>query len=287
MQKIISELTRLYLPDNAMPASALALQLAGQATQATPLTTDDGRTRALAIPFRRQAGDGPEQHWTRLCAVANALQTELGLPPPAVSITGSDGFRLWLSLETPVPLAQVDAFLALLQAAYLPDVVSLPGAAAPVELPPCLHRPSGKWAAFIHPDLGASFADEPGLDMAPPAAGQAALLERLHSIGAQQFLAALHQLEQRHGTAAQGTAPGAGAPPETGAAAPVTGTATPALATATSVTATATPASGTAAPEMGATAPDGLLLKDATLDDIVRFLHAKNIEPTFRHLLPK
>jgi hypothetical protein len=34
-------------------------------------------------------------------------------------------------------------------------------------------------------------------------------------------------------------------------------------------------------------APDGLLLKDATLEDIVRFLHAKNIEPTFRHLMPK
>jgi hypothetical protein len=29
-----------------------------------------------------------------------------------------------------------------------------------------------------------------------------------------------------------------------------------------------------------------LLLRDATLEDIVRHLHAKNIEPTFRHLLP-
>jgi len=28
-----------------------------------------------------------------------------------------------------------------------------------------------------------------------------------------------------------------------------------------------------------------LLLKDATLEDIVRHLHAKNIEPTFRHLV--
>jgi hypothetical protein len=265
MQKIISELTRLYLPGSAIPASTLARQLAGQATQATPLTTDDGRTRALVIPFRRQAGDGPEQHWTRLCAVANALQTELGLPPPAVSITGSDGYRLWLSLETPAPLAQVQAFLALLRAAYLPDLASVPGATAPVELPPCLHQPSGKWAAFIHPDLGASFADDPGLDMAPPAAGQAALLERLHSIDAQQFQAALHQLEHRHGVATQETAPGAATP----------------------LTASATPATGTAAPATGATAPEGLLFKDATLDDIVRFLHAKNIEPTFRHLLPK
>lgn len=30
-----------------------------------------------------------------------------------------------------------------------------------------------------------------------------------------------------------------------------------------------------------------LLLKDASLENIVRFLHSKNIEPTFRHLLIK
>jgi hypothetical protein len=33
--------------------------------------------------------------------------------------------------------------------------------------------------------------------------------------------------------------------------------------------------------------PGGLLLKDATLEDIVRHLHAKNIEPTFRFLPPR
>jgi len=32
------------------------------------------------------------------------------------------------------------------------------------------------------------------------------------------------------------------------------------------------------------TVQDGLLLKDATLEDIVNYLHAKNIEPTFRFL---
>jgi hypothetical protein len=37
----------------------------------------------------------------------------------------------------------------------------------------------------------------------------------------------------------------------------------------------------------GPGAPDGLLLKDATLEDIIRHLHSRNIEPTFRHLLPK
>jgi hypothetical protein len=31
----------------------------------------------------------------------------------------------------------------------------------------------------------------------------------------------------------------------------------------------------------------GLLLKDATLEDIVRHLHGQNIEPTFRFLAPQ
>ncbi|WP_409032981.1 hypothetical protein [Janthinobacterium sp. CG_23.3] len=31
---------------------------------------------------------------------------------------------------------------------------------------------------------------------------------------------------------------------------------------------------------------DGLLLEDATLEDIVKLLHPKGIEPTFRHLIP-
>ena len=34
-------------------------------------------------------------------------------------------------------------------------------------------------------------------------------------------------------------------------------------------------------------ADSGLLLVDASLEDIIRFLHSKNIEPTFRHLLVK
>lgn len=33
--------------------------------------------------------------------------------------------------------------------------------------------------------------------------------------------------------------------------------------------------------------PAGLLLKDATLEDIVKLLHSRNIEPTFRHLIAK
>lgn len=244
MQKLISELTRLYLSAGAVSPEALAAHVLGNTTLAVKLADDAGQVRAIVIPFRKMNGGDGAQHWSQLCSLANALQTELGLPAPAVSISGADGYGLWLSLEKPVPAAQAQQFLELLGKAYLPDMAIDPGAVlAPVELPPCLNQSSGKWAAFIHPGMGASFADEPGLEMAPPVAGQVAFLEGLHSISGEQLRHAMEVLQ-------------------------------PAL------------AASAAAPERTAVSA-GLLLKDATLEDIVSFLHSKNIEPTFRHLLPK
>jgi hypothetical protein len=240
MQELTAQLARLYVPAAAL--DALQAQLAGALPAAVDLV-ENGATRAIIIPFDRQPDDGEAGHWERLCAVANALQADLGLPAPAVSISGASGYRLWLSLAQPVPLAQARRFVEGLRVAYFPRV-PLPsdGVGATVEVPPCLHHASGRWAAFIHPGMGASFAEEPGLEMAPPLTAQAAFLEPLESIGAAQFQRALDRLR-----------PAAPAP---------------------------------TAPWSEAVAPD-LLLKDATLEDIVRFLHSKNIEPTFRHLLPR
>ncbi|SFM46544.1 hypothetical protein [Rugamonas rubra] len=252
MQKLISELTRLYLPAGALSPQLLAQNVQGLSSQAVSLSGDNGLARAIVIPFDRMAEREDGEHWRRLCEVAQALQAQLGLPAPAVSISGANGYALWLSLETPAPVAQIQQFLELLHNAYFPDMPLRPdAAAAPVELPPCLHQASGRWAAFIHPGLGASFADESGLEMAPPFAAQSAFLEGLHSIATAQFLHAMEALRR-----AQGAAPGVETRPAAVAVA------------------------------QRAVAPDGLLLKDATLEDIVRFLHAKNIEPTFRHLLP-
>jgi hypothetical protein len=243
MQKLISELTRLYLPAHALSPDDLRQHLLGTATRAVSLVAADGSTRALVIPFRKTDGDDAK-HWSLLCEVANAMQTQLGLPAPAVSISGADGFGLWLSLETPVAAARARQFLTLLRAAYFPSIELDADAAAPVELPPCLHASSGKWAAFINPGLGASFTDEAGLEMAPPFSGQAALLESVQSISDAQFARAMNLLQQAHGAAPVESAP----PPPSSVA-------------------------------------GGLLLKDATLEDIVDYLHSKNIEPTFRHLI--
>jgi hypothetical protein len=262
MEKLLAELTRLYLAPEGATRDALAQHVLGHQTLAFKLTTADGLTRALAIPFRKQAGAEEGHHWNRLCEVANALQAELGLPAPAVSINGASAFNLWLSFATPVPAGQAQDFLELLRTAWFPEVEIDPDAAtAPVYLPPCLNPRSGKWAAFIHPGMGASFADESGLEMAPPLAGQAGFLEGLDSITEAQFAQAMRKLQQPPGEA-------------TGAAAP-----------AADAQAAAAPANAAQA-VAGAAPPAGLLLKDATLEDIVRFLQAKHIEPTFRFLTP-
>ena len=241
MQKLIDELSRLYLPAGVYAPAALARHALGQAPMAVSLAAA-GTTRAMCLVFDKRASGPFDQHWTDLCQVANALQQELGLPAPAVSIAGAHGFALWLSLAAPVPVTLAQQFMEQVCAAYAPDQ-RVPGdaASADVELPPRLHPLTGRWAAFINPGLGASFAEEAGLDMAPPEAGQLALLEKLKSVSEEQFRLALDTLKPVR-------------PPS-------------------------------AAPAQAAQVP-GLLLKDATLDDIVRHLHALRIEPTFRHLLP-
>jgi hypothetical protein len=266
MEKLIAELSRLYLAPEAVTREALAQHILGKTTLAIKLTTADDLTRALAVTFRKAFGDGETGHWDRLCKVANALQADLGLPAPAVSIDGASAYRLWLSLETPVAASVAQDFLELLRLAYFPELELAPDAAtAPVYLPPCLNPRSGKWAAFIHPGMGASFAEESGLEMAPPLGAQVGFLEGLDSIADEQFRQAVRKLELRRGPA-----------PARAPAEPVSSAALDALA--------AEPSAPQPQAQAAAPLPEGLLLKDATLEDIVRHLHAQNIEPTFRFL---
>lgn len=266
MHKLISELTRLYLFEEQqhyvdaqggvqpLTPAVLARHLSGEQTVAVQLVTESGLTRALVLEFGGKGGG--EAHWSALCMIANAVQHELDLPAPAVSISGT-AFQLWLSLATPVPVAQARQFVQLLRSTFLPASTDILAAAPPdyvaqVVLPPAL-PPSGKWAAFIHPSMGAAFVDEPGLDMPPPPAAQLGFLESLRSITPAQFAQALAKLQGHAGLA----------------------DAVPALAP------VAAPL-----PAVKPVTQPGLLLQDATLEDIVRWLHARNIEPTFRHRLP-
>jgi hypothetical protein len=173
-----------------------------------------------------------------------------------------------------VAAGEAQDFLELLRQAYFPELELAPDAAtAPVYLPPCLNPRSGKWAAFIHPGMGASFAEESGLEMAPPLGAQVGFLEGLDSIADDQFRQAVRKLEQRRGPA-----------PARAPAEPVSSAALDALAAEPFALQPQDPAPAKAPAKAKAAATDGLLLKDATIEDIVRHLHAKNIEPTFRFL---
>ena len=209
MHKLITELERLYfLPDQqwhslkldaagAAPGSAeglltpaiVARNLAGEANVALDLVGTDGAVRAMVVDFERAAD------WERVAELYQAVQDELELPAPALSVSGHRGYRLWFSLAEAVDAAQARDFLAALQRKYLSDMPAVQVGLAPAALTPGLHLVTGKWSAFIDPTMGAMFVDEPGLEMAPNMERQADLLARLKSIGTTDFQRGLEFLQ--------------------------------------------------------------------------------------------
>lgn len=156
----------------------------------------------------------PPPHWQVLARVWRGLQSELGLPAPAIAVAGDAGLQLWFSWAEPVALTQALAFIDALRLRYLPDVhagrvhgqvlraalaAQIPahagqggiGAALPV--PAELNEP-GRWSAFVAADLVAVFDDTPWLDVKPSDEGQAALLRGLATMERSAFEQACQRL---------------------------------------------------------------------------------------------
>ena len=106
MNRLQSELHRLYLARPAADGGA-----AGSA-----LIDPSGAVRALVIELARPAS------WEVLARVWHGVQAELGLPAPAIAVSGTDGLQLWFSLAEPVGVAHARAFLEGLRRRFLPDV---------------------------------------------------------------------------------------------------------------------------------------------------------------------
>lgn len=203
MNKLISELQRLYFLDSqrwngegALTAQLVERSVAGELSVAIDLVGADGRVRALVIEFE-DSGD-----WQHAANLYQAVQDELDLPAPALSVSGNQGYAIWFSLADALPAAQAGVFLAALRSRYLPDLpasrVGLRPAVdtiARVILAPSRHPASGNWAAFIDPLLGGMFIDEPWLEMTPNQDKQAELLAAIKSISAAEFEAALSVLQ--------------------------------------------------------------------------------------------
>lgn len=215
MNKLISELQRLYflpgqqwhsqqLDDSGKPACSVegtlttaivASSLEGKQTIALQLVSADGMARAMVMSFKK-----PDD-WDKVANLYQALQDELDLPAPAVSISGRKGYRLWFSLAEPVPVALTRGFLDALRRKYLAEITAVNFQLQPAtgqaicKLAPALHAATGKWSAFIDPSMGAMFIAEPGLEMAPNMGRQADLLAGLKSIKAGDLQRALNVLQ--------------------------------------------------------------------------------------------
>lgn len=195
MNKLMTQVQRLYvLPDRAG-------EISDPANDELLLVSPQGMARTMVVKFERSAD------WEQLAKLYQALQDELDLPAPTLAISGHQGYRLWLSLAEPVPVALAQRFLEALRRSYLAGIPGeklefLPAAGQPEsvglaasELLPARHQATGKWSAFIDPSLGAMFIDEPGLEMAPNMDRQAEILAGAKSIAVAEFQRALKQLE--------------------------------------------------------------------------------------------
>lgn len=190
MKKLIQEFERLYSLHGPQGSD-------DQVVGALRLVSSDGWVRAIVISFQR-ASD-----WATVAMCYQGLQDDLEFSPPAISVSGRAGYQLWLSLEAPVSLAQVQVFSEALRLAYLADIPVqhlrfYPSAGEiAVSSVPAVCEVSGKWSAFIDPTLGAMFIAEPGLEMAPNMDRQAEMLSGLKSIDAETFERAPGLLEKR------------------------------------------------------------------------------------------
>jgi hypothetical protein len=170
VNRLESELQRLYLPQDGGGPRAMVLELAGPA------------------------------NWDALARVWQGVQSDLRLPAPAIAVSGIDSCQLWFSLSEPVPGQRALAFLRLLHKRYWAGVpkdrIRMKAWSPGDPVPPAQAAP-GQWSAFVSPDLAALFSDEPWLDLAPSPDAQADLLSRLQGIAPADFERALESLAPR------------------------------------------------------------------------------------------
>jgi hypothetical protein len=213
MSRLHIEFRRLFL--------AATASCAGDAIQGSDGVDAEGRVRALVIQLARPAD------WQPLADVWMGVQTELGLPAPAIAVNGADGMQLWFSVAVPLDTSRARSFLNGLRLRYLaavkPDRLALLTGADPA-LATCSIALSGSagatqevngcWPAFVAPDLAPIFAETPWLDLPPGDEGQSRVLGGLQSIKPALFDAALAQLQAwaaTPATDAQANATAAGA----------------------------------------------------------------------------
>ncbi|MEL4178718.1 hypothetical protein [Roseateles sp. PN1] len=205
MNRLQSELNRLFRP---VPDAAAT----GAEHAAGGLLDAQGRVRAMRLGLAQTAD------WRELSLVWRGVQLDLGLPAPAIAVSGLEAIELWFSLAQPVAVAQAQAFLEALRQRYLPELALRRISVWPAsvvttdsgELLPPQQRKSEQWSAFVAPDLAPVFAETPWLDIPPSEEGQADLLRSLSAIKPAEFEAAMSLLYPEPTASAASNADSAG-----------------------------------------------------------------------------
>lgn len=149
---------------------------------------DEGRTRAFTLSL-----SGPAA-WDSLGAAWRGVQADLGLPPPAIAVAGSEGYQLWFAVAEPIAVEQARAFAQGLARRYLGDAAHARIATGPLGAPPPREFAPGQWSAFVTADLAGLFTEETWLDLQPGEDAQADLLARVQPISPADLQRALQQL---------------------------------------------------------------------------------------------
>ena len=160
-----------------------------------PAGGDADGTRAFTLSLA-----GPSA-WESLAAAWNGVQSELGLPPPAIAVAGDAGYQLWFAVAQTIPVQHASAFAQALAHRWLGDKAPVRIATGPRDAPPPRELAPGRWSAFVTADLAGLFTEETWLDLQPGEDAQADLLARLQPMAPQDVQRALQQLaaaEQAH-----------------------------------------------------------------------------------------
>ncbi len=181
MNRLRNEFARLYLPDPA--------QVPDHAPTMADLLDAQGRVRAMVLELKAPA------EWEPLRAVWRGVQSDLGLPAPAIAVSGTDGLQLWFSAPAAVPAPLAHRFLDALRQRYLAGVArhrlwlwpagdATDAAHAASACVPAVQADGHRWSAFVAADLAPIFSETPWLDMPPSEEGQGNLLAPLASLPA-------------------------------------------------------------------------------------------------------
>ena len=173
-------------------------RLQGQFHQLYPLqaSVPVETVRVMVLALRH-----PEA-WALLAPIWQGVQVDWAWPAPAIAVNGHDAFELLFAIEKPASRDEAMALLHRLCRQYLLDqhkdrLSFWPNAdnsdfVAPIaKRIPSQNSATGRWSAFVAPDLAAVFGDDPSLDLPPGDEAQAEVLARIQPIPAADWQRAI------------------------------------------------------------------------------------------------